>query len=164
MKILILGIGNPILTDDAVGILVVRQLNGVDADVEEAATGGLAILDFIRGYDRVIIVDAVKRGTETRKGRSTRKRWKPGEVSVLKENEMKRALHASSTHDLSFLEAVQLGRALFPEEMPSEIIVIGIEVQDTETFSETPTDFVQKAIPKAVNLVKELLEKWKSHP
>ena len=162
MKVLILGIGNPILTDDAVGILVARQLDDVDADVEEAATGGLALLDFIRGYDRVIVVDAVKRGTKEE--RNAKKRWKPGTVSVLKENEIRRALHASSTHDVSFLEAVQLGRALFPEEMPSEIIVIGVEVQDIETFSETPTELVQEAIPKAVNLVKELLGKWKLHP
>ena len=161
MNILILGIGNPILTDDAVGILVVRELGDIDADVEEAPIGGLSLLDFIQGYDTVIIVDAVKRGGPQE---HQKERTQPGTVSVLKEHEIKRALHASSTHDVSFSEAIELGRKLFSEEMPSEIIVVGIEVQDTETVSETPTEPVQKAIPEAVTLVKKLVQELRSHP
>ena len=156
MNILILGIGNPILTDDAAGILVVRELGHIDADVEEAAVGGLSLLDFICGYDTVIIVDAVKRGSK--------KGVEPGTVSVLEEHQIKRALHASSTHDVSFSEAIELGKALFPEEMPSEIIVVGIEVQDTETVSETPTEPVKRAIPEAVTVVRDLVQKLRSHP
>ncbi|MBU7045253.1 MAG: hydrogenase maturation protease [Theionarchaea archaeon] len=152
VKILILGIGNPILTDDAIGILVVQQLKGVNADVKEAYTGGIALLDVILGYDTVIIVDAVKKGGE------------PGTVSVLREDEIKRALHASSIHDVSFSEAVLLGRTLFPDEMPSEIIIVGIEVEDTETFSEKPTEPVERAIPEAVNMVMNLLRNLRSRP
>jgi hydrogenase maturation protease len=151
MKILVLGIGNPILTDDAVGILVVRAITGVDADVEEAPVGGLVLLDFIRGYDKVIVVDAVKTGRP------------PGTVSVLTPQEIKRALHASSTHDVSFFEAVQLGNQLFPEEMPSDIVVVGIEVSDVETFSETPTLPVLHAVPEAVTLIVHLVETMKQH-
>ncbi len=149
MKILVLGIGNPILTDDAVGILVAREITGVE--VKEAPVGGLLLLDCMRGYDKVIVVDAVKTGQ------------KPGTVSVLTPKEIKRALHASSTHDVSFFEAVQLGKELFPEEMPSDIVVVGIEVQDVETFSETPTPLVLQAVPKAVNLVLHLVETMKQH-
>lgn len=166
MKVLVLGIGNPILTDDAVGILVVRQLHNIDADVEEASVGGLALLDFILGYDKVIIVDAVK-GAGQNKGQRESKREKgskPGTVSILKENEITRALHASCTHDVSFSEAIELGKRLFPEEMPSEIVIVGIEVQDTETFSETPTPPVERAIPEAVAQVKKLCETLKLRP
>ena len=152
VKVLILGIGNPILTDDAVGILVVQQLEGVNADVKEAYTGGFSLLDVILGYDNVIIVDAVKKGGE------------PGTVSVLQEDEIKRALHASSIHDVSFSEAVSVGRKLFPDEMPSEIVIVGIEVTDTETFSEQPTEPVERAIPKAVTLVLNLLRNLRQHP
>ncbi|MBU7018168.1 MAG: hydrogenase maturation protease [Theionarchaea archaeon] len=152
IRTLILGIGNPILTDDAVGILVVQQLKGVNADIKEAYTGGFALLDVILGYDTVIIVDAVKKG------------GKPGTVSVLREDEIRRALHASSIHDVSFSEAVSLGRTLFPEEMPSKIIIVGIEVTNTETFSEQPTEPVQRAIPEAVSMVMSLLGNLRSHP
>lgn len=145
MKTLVLGIGNPILTDDAVGILVVRSLKGISADIVEAPLGGLSILDHIQGYQRVIIADAVKKGDP------------PGTVSILKEDELKRALHASSSHDISFSEAVELGKILFPEEMPTQFVVVGIEVTDTETFSETPTEPVRKAIPRAADLIKTLV-------
>jgi hydrogenase maturation protease len=154
MKILVLGIGNPILTDDAAGILVVRALGDMDADIKEAPIGGFALLDLIRGYHKVIVVDAVKSEQERM----------PGTVSILEESEIRRALHASSTHDVSFFEALELGKKLFPEEMPAEIIVVGIEVEDTETFSETPTELVQNAIPEAVDLVKTLVETARQHP
>jgi hydrogenase maturation protease len=152
MKILVMGIGNPILTDDAVGILVVRELKDIPADIVEASIGGFSLLDHIRGYDIVIIVDAVKLGNP------------PGTISILDEPQVPRALHASSSHDVSFSEAISLGRALFPEEMPSRIVVVGIEVSDTETFSETPTEPVQKAVPDAADLVSQLLERMIQHP
>ncbi|MGC1120493.1 MAG: hydrogenase maturation protease [Candidatus Methanofastidiosia archaeon] len=152
MKILIMGIGNPILTDDAVGILVVRELKDVQAEIVEASIGGFSLLDHIRGYDVVIIVDAVKLGNP------------PGTISVLNEPQVPKALHTSSSHDVSFSEALSLGKILFPEEMPSRIVVVGIEVSDTETFSETPTGPVQKAVPEAANLVSQLLERMTQHP
>ena len=155
MKVLILGIGNPILTDDAVGILVVRELGDVNADVEEASIGGHLLLDLIRGYDKVIIVDAVQ---------DIDKEREPGTIIMLQENDIKGTLHSSSSHDVSFSEAIRLGRTLFPDEMPSEIVAVGIEVNDTQTFSETPTDAVARAVPGAVKTVKDLLENWRQHP
>ncbi|MBU7025024.1 MAG: hydrogenase maturation protease [Theionarchaea archaeon] len=152
MKILVMGIGNPILTDDAVGILVVREVKDARAEIVEASVGGFSLLDYIRGYDAVIIVDAVKLGNPL------------GTVSILDEPQISRALHASSSHDVSFSEAITLGKTLFPGEMPSRIVVVGIEVSDTETFSETPTEPVQKAVPEAADLVSQLLERMIQHP
>lgn len=151
MNILILGIGNPILTDDAVGVLVARSLSDVDAVVEEASIGGVALLDFILGYDKVILVDGVKKSDP------------PGTVSILDQNQIKRALHASSTHDMAFSEAIELGYTVYPDEMPSEIVVVGIEVQDVTTVSETPTEPVRNAVPEAVQTIKTLVETWRQH-
>ncbi|MBU6996818.1 MAG: hydrogenase maturation protease [Theionarchaea archaeon] len=152
MKILVMGIGNPILTDDAVGILVARELEGAPAEIVEASVGGFSLLDYIRGYDVVIIVDAVKLGDP------------PGTVSILNEVQVPRALHTSSSHDVSFSEAIRLGKVLFPEEMPSRIVVVGIEVSDTDTFSESPTEPVKNAVPEAARLVSQLLETMIQHP
>ncbi|MBU7031952.1 MAG: hydrogenase maturation protease [Theionarchaea archaeon] len=167
MKILILGIGNPILTDDAVGILVARQLHDNGIDVEELAVGGLSLLDYMVGYDKVIVIDAVKRNEANNRspgGEDTeREIIPPGTVSVLRPHEIERALHASCIHDVSFSEALKVGECLFLESMPSEIICVGIEVEDTETFSETPTKAIMAAIPEAVTLVKKIVHDWKSH-
>lgn len=62
-KIIVVGLGNPILSDDSVGIRVARVLNeritqpGIN--VVEASIAGLDFLDFLTGYDKAIIVDAV---------------------------------------------------------------------------------------------------------
>src|SRR4030066_253399 len=74
MKTLILGIGNPILSDDGVGFLVAERLKEAlktrkDITVKETSVSGLSLLDEITGYERLIIVAAI----QTRDG-------KPGDI------------------------------------------------------------------------------------
>ncbi|MBE3050465.1 hydrogenase maturation protease, partial [Candidatus Bathyarchaeota archaeon] len=60
---LVLGVGNPILSDDGVGIHVARELKKREmpgVDVEELAASGLELLDVVRGYDKVVIIDAIQ--------------------------------------------------------------------------------------------------------
>lgn len=74
MKTLVLGLGNPTLTDDAVGLAVAREVRKtVDNEhvaVREASVGGLSLLHLAEGYDRVIIIDAFENGAGDR-GKST---------------------------------------------------------------------------------------------
>ena len=62
-SILLLGLGNPILKDDRVGIEVARrvaeQVKKENVKFMEASAGGLALLDAVCGYDKVILVDAI---------------------------------------------------------------------------------------------------------
>ena len=68
MKTIVLGIGNLILSDDGVGIHVARELKkrikNKDITIDEAFTGGMNLLDLMIGYDKAIIIDAVKAGGE----------------------------------------------------------------------------------------------------
>ena len=66
-RVLILGLGNDILSDDAVGLLVARRLKhelsrfpGIA--VLESSEMGLALLDFITGYSAVLIIDSIQTG------------------------------------------------------------------------------------------------------
>ena len=147
MKTLVLGIGNPILTDDGVAIHIVKRLNKakLDADIELAATGGLGIIEMVAGYDRLILVDAILTGNE------------PGTIFELSLDELQThpPVHFASTHDVSFIAALKLGRELMPEKMPSEIIIFAIEVEDITTFGEECTPKVKEAIPQVIKLIKE---------
>ena len=71
MKTLVLGLGNPILSDDGVGLRVARavesQLSQQEITVMETSMGGLSLLDLLTGYDRAIIIDAI----QTRGGRGS---------------------------------------------------------------------------------------------
>jgi len=94
LKTLVLGMGNTILSDDGVGIYVVRELaerlEREDVDFAEGSVGGMRILDIVGGYKRVIMVDAI----QTREGR-------PGEIYRLTPQQFRLSLHAGSSHDLS---------------------------------------------------------------
>ncbi len=63
-KTIILGVGNPILRDDGVGVHVAEELKkhikkpGVTID--SAFTGGMNLLDLMVDHDRAILIDAVK--------------------------------------------------------------------------------------------------------
>jgi len=157
LKTLVLGLGNPILTDDGVGIYVVRALAGNhrgnhrglplrdDVVFAEASVGGLRLLDAIAGYERVIMVDAI----QTPDG-------EPGEVYRLCPSDLRASLHSGSTHDLSLPGALALGRGLgmrLPDD--KAIVIIAVEVEDVLTFGEACTPRVQAAIPQAVQMVLE---------
>ncbi len=151
MKTLVLGLGNPILSDDGVGIYVVRavaaQAPVADVDFQEANIGGLRLLEVIAGYDRLILVDAI----QTPAGA-------PGQVYCLSPHDLRTSLHAGSTHDLSFQGALAWGRQM-GLALPSDdaITIIAIEAADVLTFGESLTPAVAAAVPNAVAAVWEKL-------
>ncbi len=151
-----LGLGNPILSDDGVGIHVVRLVAARAAqhatrprvEVAEASVGGLRLLEVLAGFDRVIIVDAI----QTPGGR-------PGEVHRLGVGDLWTSLHADSTHDLSLRGALTLGRELgLPLPADEAITILAIEVEDVLTFGEACTPHVQAAIPSIVQAVVDELQ------
>lgn len=149
VKVLVLGVGNPILSDDGVGIHVARELKkrsipGVD--VEELAASGLELLDVVRGYDKVVIIDAI----QTTKGR-------PGELYVLEEKDFEKSIHGSSPHGINIATALALGRKLVPNEMPKEVVFFAVEAEDLVNVSERLTPKVAKALPRIVEKVRKEL-------
>ncbi len=150
MKVLVLGVGNPILSDDGVGIHVARELKKgemPEVDVEELAASGLELLDVVRGYDKVVIIDAI----QTTNGR-------PGELHILEEKDFEKSIHGSSPHGINIATALALGRKLVPDEMPKEVVFFAVEAEDLVNVSENLTPKVAKALPRIVERVrKELL-------
>ena len=99
--ILILGLGNDLLTDDRIGPKLVHDLKAriVHPNVifETAAVGGLELLEIIRDYKKVIIIDAIK----TAEGIC-------GSVYDLTPTDFMETSHLSNIHDISFLTALRL--------------------------------------------------------
>ncbi len=57
MKTLVLGLGNPLLGDDAVGLRVAASLRGrlpPDVELDEDYCGGLRLMERLAGYDRAV--------------------------------------------------------------------------------------------------------------
>jgi len=145
MKTIVLGVGNPILRDDGVGIHVVNQVKKHVQDpnvtIDEAYTGGMNLLDMIQGYDKAILIDAVKI-----------KDAQPGEVKRFLLSEFS-SVHSHNPHDVSLGEALQLAKKLRVDKIPREIVVIGIVVKELPfVFGEHLSSTAAAAVPKAVQM------------
>ena len=141
-KTLLLGLGNPILRDDAVGLRVVRALGErmtrERADVQESSFANIDLLDFVGAYDRLIIVDSIK----TEGG-------KPGDLYRLNLDDFRSTLHLGCPHDINLATALELGKRL-GIHIPREIAIYAVEVEDDQTFCETCSPLVEEAIPRIV--------------
>ena len=150
MKTLILGLGNPILSDDSVGFRVIQGLRAEFSrpglTLMESSASGLGLLDLITGYDKVIIIDAIK----TESGQA-------GKIYRLSAENLSDTRHLTSPHDINLATALELGKKL-GIALPQQIIIFAIEVVDVTTFSEKCTPEVEKAIPLAVSMVAKELD------
>ena len=150
MKILILGLGNPILSDDGVGFRVAEELKGKfsqqDVTVMEGGVTGLDFLDLLTGYDKAIIVDSI----QTREG-------KLGQIYRLEPEAFNSTQHASTPHDVNFATALELGKKL-GMALPQQIVVLAIEVKDVTTYSQILAPEVEQAVPVCVEMIVQELE------
>ncbi|MGQ4914364.1 MAG: hydrogenase maturation protease [Candidatus Asgardarchaeia archaeon] len=154
MKILVVGVGNPILRDDGVGVHVARYLRRVIGqskyvDVLDLNTQGLALAEAFFGYDKVIVVDAMM----TKNGR-------PGEIKILKPEDFDSTLHATSPHDTNFRTALEVCRNIDPTRYPKEVVVIGIEVKHTTEFGDNLSPEVAIAVPKTIKKILDIICDW----
>ena len=144
-KTLVLGLGNDILTDDAIGLKVVREVgrrlgSNAGVDVRETMEMGLALLDFIVGYEALVLVDSIQTG-----------RAAPGHVHDMTQEHLK-ALPGRTPHFLGVKETLALGRQL-GLAMPERFKILAIEVQDPYTVSAELSPALECAFDSIVDQV-----------
>jgi hydrogenase maturation protease len=137
--------GNPLLSDDGVGLSVAAELKSrldqSDVTVMETGMAGLSLLDLLVGYDRAIVIDAI----QTVDG-------KAGQIYRLDPEAFDATRRTASPHDVNFTTALELGKKL-GLALPQQIIIFAIEASDVSTFSEKCTPEVTRAIPTCVEMV-----------
>ena len=146
MKILVLGIGNDILGDDGVGIqiarAVARRVSAADVKVEETATAGLSLLELIKGYERLIVADAIlTNNTEV------------GKIHRLALKDLAKTNNSITPHDAALVTTLEIGSSLFPGEMPREVVVYGVQTANVQHVTTKMTAAVKAAVPKVVHLI-----------
>jgi hydrogenase maturation protease len=153
MKTLVLGLGNPLVSDDSVGLRIVAELRKhlagrPDVEVEEDYWGGLRLMERMAGFDRAIVIDAIQTGAA------------PGTIHHLLPTSIP-TQRSASAHDVNLPTALALGReAKLHLPKDEDILLVGIEAEDILTFGENCTPAVQAAIAPAVRHVLERLERW----
>jgi hydrogenase maturation protease len=118
----IIGLGNRLRGDDAVGILAasrIRERVGSHVDVIEAESAGVDLLELMAGAQAVFLIDAVCSGQTP----GTIQRFDASAGPITPE------LFPRSTHAIGVGEALELARTL--GVLPNKVIVYGIEAGDT---------------------------------
>jgi hydrogenase maturation protease len=142
-------LGNPILTDDGVGVRIAESVRAAlpgnsRVEVSEVSIGGLRLMERVLGYDRVILVDALHPS-----------RTAPGAIHRLTLDDLHRispTQHYASAHDTNLSTALTLAQRMgYP--LPKEFIIYAVEVQNITDFSEEPTPAVKAAIPKVTQAI-----------
>ena len=140
MATVIIGVGNPVRTDDAVGLRVARELRGRGVDVVELCAGGLRIMEAMAGYERAVVVDAIESGGP------------PGSVYRFGEERLPETRNTGSTHEGSLPAALAVGRAA-GLRIPADLQFWAVEAGDVETFSEALTPAVEAAVGPVVEAI-----------
>jgi hydrogenase maturation protease len=154
-KTLVLGIGNEIRGDDGVGVHVARRVAtslppelAPSVDVDEACTGGFDLVDYLRGYERAVIADAI----QTEGG-------EPGTVYRFDAAALRLTAHLGHSHGvnlggaLAVLEGVGLGA-------PRDVAVVAVEAAELNEFTEEMTPAVAAAVEEAAAAIIAELKRW----
>ncbi len=104
MKTIVIGIGNPYVKNDSVGIEVAERLRN-KLDVELFSTTSIDIIYSIMGYDKAIFVDSLS-------------------CEGIHLVDVKKSAY-TNTHNINLQTMLKIGFELFPDEMP-EILIIGV--------------------------------------
>jgi hydrogenase maturation protease len=146
--ILVVGVGNELLTDDGVGVHAVRQLQRESlpgVTVVEIGTAILHGLSFVEEADRVLVIDAARGGQP------------PGTIYRFEAREGVRDGGINSIHALGLHEAARL---LLAGGRVPPVTVLGVEPESLG-YGMALSGPVQAALPRVVSLVRETIAQWR---
>ncbi|PHS78466.1 MAG: peptidase M52 [Rhodospirillaceae bacterium] len=153
--ILVLGVGNILLSDESVGVRVVEHLESLPQaqnlglEFMDGGTMGLTLLVPMEDADALIVVDAAVLGEQ------------PGAVKVFEGAKMDHFLRhrGRSPHDIG-LDDIMDGLRL-REAVPDHRAIVGIQ-PEILTVGEHLTPAVQNAVPKAAQAVLDVVLRWRN--
>lgn len=154
MKTAIMGFGNPVRSDDAIGIYVVEQLQkviGTDENISifDMGTSAFEVLFQLKGHQKIILVDAVINSGEP-----------IGTLFKVPAEEVMRAPQDDPMvflHGIKWDQALSYAKKIMQDEYPDDIQVYLIAVENTRLEVELSKE-VQAAGDKVVQHILEDLK------
>ena len=150
-SIVVLGVGNILLTDEGLGVHVVKELKEnynftPEISLIDGGTMGMELLTYMRGMKRILLIDAINGGEA------------PGTVYEFPHRELEQyftehiSVHEVGMQDILRIRAIQ-------ENPLEDAIVIGVEPESLEIGFE-PSAAVQQALPEVKDRVLSVLRGW----
>jgi hydrogenase maturation protease len=151
-KVLILGIGNTLLSDEGVGIHLVNAMQQQRGDISgvtymDGGTLSFTLAEPIAEADGLIVVDAA------------RMKQPPGTLQVFHNEEMDYYLsgNRSSVHEVSLGDLLDIAR--LSETLPVQRCLVGVEPKELD-WGESLSDVVAPAVERGVCELISILRKW----
>ena len=146
--ILVLCLGNDILSDDAFGVEVAKAcMNSTPhadiAEVEFAPVAGFSLLEMLGNRKKVLIVDTIQTYT-----------CPAGTLHFFPAGLLAPSNHLVSSHQINLPTALALGTKL-GLDMPEVIDVLAVEAQDVTTLGLAMTPAVENAVPEAMDRIRD---------
>lgn len=152
---LVLGLGNPVLGDDAVGLHVAAEVerlqreNPVDGvTVLTSTRAGFELIDLLAGFTHAVIVDCLEVPDPT-----------PGRVRRLDLNDVRGSARLVGVHDIGLAHAFEFARML-GVEMPGTVEILAVEGGNTRTLNEEMTQPVVAAVAPLARAVHARVGEW----
>lgn len=147
---LVIGVGSPLMADDGVGLVALQALRAWEfepaVELLDGGTWGMSLLPYIEDASRVVILDAIHRGSA------------PGEVVVVEREALPRYLATKlSPHQIELREVLAL--AELRGTLPAQTVAMGLEPAKVELSAEL-TPVVQAGVEALVSTVIQRLEAW----
>jgi hydrogenase maturation protease len=144
LNILVLGIGNVLLTDEGIGVRALNELQRrytfpENVELLDGGTAGIELLRHIRNRDYLIIIDAMKFDQE------------PGTVSRVEGEDVPAAFRTRiSPHQLGLSDL--LAAAMLTDELPKNLVLFGVEPENLDIGLEL-TDAVEASLEKLLGAI-----------
>jgi hydrogenase maturation protease len=150
-RVTVIGLGNDFVSDDGIGIYAASSLKTKmtalkgnfrdEVSIYELSTGGFQLLDYIIGCETCIIIDAAVTGVNP-----------PGTIFRQVFSGAERPAKPVFSHQINLSELLGLAEML-KADVPSTIIIYGMEAADVTTFAASCSGEVQRALPQLIDLV-----------
>lgn len=153
-RILVLGIGNTLLSDEGIGVHAMSRLQWECGDLPgveflDGGTLSFTLAAPIGNADCLIVIDAAELREE------------PGEVRLFVDGEMDRYLGNSpkrSVHEVGLLDLMAV--ACLTDSLPQRRALIGIQPHSV-AWGDEPSEPVAAALPAACAMAQELIREWR---
>jgi hydrogenase maturation protease len=152
----VLGLGNPLLSDDGVGLVLLEQVRAAgpwpeDVVLVDGGTWGLSLLPVLADSRRVLVLDAVRSGAP------------PGTVLRGRGSDVPRLYRFPlSPHQIDLTEV--FGAADLLGAMPAQVEVVGVEPESTDGPCLDLSPAVAAAVPRALREATVVLAAWGHTP
>lgn len=150
--VMILGVGNILLSDEGFGVRVVEALEERydfpdNVSVIDGGVLGINLMGIISEADQLIVVDVIRNGGQ------------PGDIYRIDGEAIPERIRAkNSLHQIDFLESLTLCQAL--DKVP-ETVIVGVEPKDIETLSVDLTAATADRIDDVIQMVLAELDRLK---